>query len=118
MQRYMKAQSVASGGDGDLGSMNQAVLEINPKHPIVKELQSMVKNDKQSPDTKNYAMLMYDIASMTGGYEVSDTGAFATRVLSMMTSKSAKKNEETDVVEPDVEIEEDDDKPIEPEIVV
>lgn len=118
MQRYMKAQSVASGGDGDLGSMNQAVLEINPKHPIVKELQSMVKNDKQSPDTKNYAMLMYDIASMTGGYEVSDTGAFATRVLSMMTSKSAKKNEETDVVKPDVEIEEDDDKPIEPEIVV
>jgi len=118
MQRYMKAQSVASGGDGDLGSMNQAVLEINPKHPIVKELQSMVKNDKQSPDTKNYAMLMYDIASMTGGYEVSDTGAFATRVLSMMTSKSGKKNEETDVVEPDVEIEEDDDKPIEPEVVV
>lgn len=118
MQRYMKAQSVASGGDGDLGSMNQAVLEINPKHPIVKELQSMVKNDKQSPDTKNYAMLMYDIASMTGGYEVSDTGAFATRVLSMMTSKSAKTPQETDVVEPDVEIEEDDDKPIEPEVVV
>ena len=124
MQRYMKAQSVASGGDGNLDSMNQAVLEINPKHPIVQDLQMMVKTDKESEETKNFAMLVYDVASMTGGYEVSDTGAFASRVMNMMTSKAKQDVEESDevietaetVIET-AETVEDDDKPIEPEVI-
>ncbi len=92
MQRYMKAQSVASGGDGNLGSMNQAILEINPKHPIVQDLERMVRTKKDSEETKNYAMLMYDVASLTSGYEVSDAGSFASRVMSLMTTK-AKQDE-------------------------
>jgi HSP90 family molecular chaperone len=117
MQRYMKAQSVASGGDGSLGSMNQAVLEINPKHPIVQDLQKMVQNDKESEATKNFAMLMYDVASMTGGYEVSDTGAFASRVMSLMTSKAVDDVEASDEAAETVDDAEDNDKPIEPEVV-
>ncbi len=118
MQRYMKAQSVASGGGGNLDSMNQAVLEINPKHPIVQDLQNMVKADKENPDTKNFAMLIYDVASMTGGYEVSDAGAFAKRVMSLMTTKA--KQDVEDNVNQDAESKdkvEDDDKPIEPEVL-
>jgi len=96
MQKYMKAQSVAMGGDGEDdggmgamggmgGGMNQAVLEINPTHPIVKELQRKIEsNEKDSSSTRDYAMLMYDVASMTGGYEVSDMGDFAKRVIGMM----------------------------------
>jgi len=118
MQRYMKAQSVASGGDGNLGSMNQAVLEINPKHPIVQDLEKMVKTDKESIETKNFAMLMYDVASMTGGYEVTDAGAFAQRVMSLMTSKAKQDVSEAEVVAEPEEIEEDDeDKAIEPEVI-
>ena len=120
----MKAQSVASGGDGSLGSMNQAVLEINPKHPIVQDLQKMVQNDKESEATKNFAMLMYDVASMTGGYEVSDTGAFASRVMSLMTSKAVDdveaSNEAAETVDEAAETvdeAEDNDKPIEPEVI-
>lgn len=120
MQRYMKAQTVASGGDaGSLNAMNQAVLEINPKHPIVQDLEKMVKSDKDSAETKNFAMLMYDVASMTGGYEVSDTGAFAQRVMSLMTSKAKQDVSEDSKVEEKAQEEEssDDDKPIEPEVV-
>lgn len=120
MQRYMKAQTVASGGDaGSLNAMNQAVLEINPKHPIVQDLEKMVKSDKDSAETKNFAMLMYDVASMTGGYEVSDTGAFAQRVMSLMTSKATQDVAEDSKVEEKAPEEEssDDDKPIEPEVV-
>jgi heat shock protein beta len=120
MQRYMKAQTVASGGDaGSLNAMNQAVLEINPKHPIVQDLEKMVKSDKDSVETKNFAMLMYDVASMTGGYEVSDTGAFAQRVMSLMTSKATQDVAEDSKVEEKAPEEEssDDDKPIEPEVV-
>merc|ERR1712226_880717 len=40
MQRYMKAQAVAAGADdSQLGGMNQAVLEINPDHPIIHDIE-------------------------------------------------------------------------------
>jgi len=90
MQRYMKAQSVAMGS-GDvpgMNSMNQAVLEINPNHPIVQDLDRMVKADRDSEGAKTFAMLMYDVAGMTSGYEIEDTGDFAKRVMSLMATKS------------------------------
>jgi heat shock protein beta len=120
MQRYMKAQSVASGGTGNLGSMNQAVLEINPNHPIVIDLERMIQKDKDSPETKNFAMLMYDIASLTGGYEISDTGDFAKRVMSMMTTK-AKDDVANDEKEKPAEDEKEkpaEDKAVDPEVIV
>jgi HSP90 family molecular chaperone len=59
-------------------------MEINPNHPIVKDLERMVKNNKESNETEEYALLMYDVASMTSGYDVSDMGSFAKRVMNMM----------------------------------
>lgn len=128
MQRYMKAQSVASGGVGNLGAMNQAVLEINPKHPIVQDLEKMIQTDKEGDETRTFAMLMYDVASMTGGYEVADAGAFAKRVMSLMTTKAkddvaadsgddsvASTVATTDSVT--ISDADKDDKPIEPEVV-
>merc|ERR1712238_243007 len=117
MQRYMKAQSVASGGDGSMGSMNQAVLEINPKHPIVQDLVGMIKGNKESAKTQNFAMLMYDVASMTGGYEVSDTGSFAQRVMSLMSSMGSSQSGEVGV-EDSKEENSDEDEAIEPEVIL
>eukprot|EP00979_Chaetoceros_neogracilis_P012012 scaffold3074_cov280-Chaetoceros_neogracile.AAC.27 len=127
MQRYMKAQSVASGGaDGNLDSMNQAVLEINPKHSIVQDLQKMVNSDKDSEETRNFALLMYDVASMTGGYEVQDASAFAKRVMSMMSDKAGQGGSdgkvvaelETVVTEPETVVAEPETVVTEPETVV
>lgn len=88
MQRYMRAQAVASGADESaMGGMNKAVLEINPKHPIVLDLDRMVKADKESKELQDFALLMYDVASMTSGYEVGDMKSFATRVMKMMDSR-------------------------------
>ena len=84
MQRYMRAQSVASGGNGDIPGMNKAVLEINPNHPIVQDLDRRVKADKESKSLEDKALLMYDVASMTSGYDVSDMRSFAARVMKMM----------------------------------
>jgi molecular chaperone HtpG len=90
MQRYMKAQAVASGADGSAAAgMNQAVLEINPTHPIVQDLNIMIKGgDKDEVSTKNFANLMYDVASMTSGYDVPDMQDFAVRVMGLMTNKA------------------------------
>lgn len=124
MQRYMKAQSVASGGSGNLGSMNQAVLEINPNHPIVIDLDKMIRKDRDDAETKNFAMLIYDLASLTGGYEIADTGDFAKRVMAMMTSKAkddvAKDNDDVDasVTEEAGKSNDDGDKAVDPEVIV
>lgn len=67
--------------------MNRAIMEINPNHPIVKDLERMVKGNKESKETEEYALLMYDVASMTSGYDVSDMGSFAKRVMNMMAGK-------------------------------
>jgi len=92
MQRYMKAQNVASGGSdaGMMGSFNQAVLEVNPAHPIVQDLESMLASspEEESEEAKNFAILLYDVAALTSGYEIEDSGDFAKRILSMMTSKA------------------------------
>mmetsp|Transcript_36576 Transcript_36576/g.53709 ORF Transcript_36576/g.53709 Transcript_36576/m.53709 type:complete len:754 (+) Transcript_36576:88-2349(+) len=91
MQRYMKAQSVATGQADipGMNSMNQAILEINPSHPIVEQLDRMVKADQDSEETKNFAVLMYDVAAMTSGYEVEKPADFARRVLGLMKDKAS-----------------------------
>merc|ERR1712070_1198127 len=87
MQRYMRAQAVASGSElGGLDSMNKVCMEINPKHPIVKDLNVKVKGDKESAATKDFAMLLFDVAGLTSGYEIDDMSSFAKRVMGLMSS--------------------------------
>lgn len=121
MQRYMKAQAVAAGSEvGDLDNMNKVCMEINPTHPIVKELETMVKGDKESEATKDFAMLLFDVAGLTSGYEVNDMSSFAKRVMGMMYSGSAGVVSEAEVVS-EVVIEDkpddDEDEAVEAELV-
>jgi molecular chaperone HtpG len=85
MQKYMRAQSVASGG-GEMAGMNKAVLEVNPNHPIVQGLARMIESDRESVELEERALLMYDVAAMTSGYEVTDMKDFAKRVMSLMNN--------------------------------
>jgi len=93
MQRYMKAQNVASGGAdaGMMGSFNQAVLEVNPAHPVVRDLERMVQSgDKLDEDEpKNFATLLYDVAALRSGYEIEDAAGFSQRIMSLMTARSS-----------------------------
>jgi heat shock protein beta len=102
MQRYMKAQNVASGGSdtGMMGSFNQAVLEVNPSHPIVQDLDRMIRTGgEESDEAKNFAVLLYDVAALTSGYEIEDSGDFAQRILTLMTSKAGSDIQDAEKVE-------------------
>jgi molecular chaperone HtpG len=100
MQRYMRAQAVAAGSEvGDLDSMNKVVMEINPNHPVVKELDKMVKGDKESDATKDFAMLLFDVAGLTSGYEVNDMSSFAKRVMGLMSSESVAAVPDAEIVD-------------------
>merc|ERR1712187_792075 len=124
MQRYMKAQSVAAGSDPMSSTMvNKAILEINPNHPIVHDLKSMVIKKSNNNKTKNFSMLLYDVARITSGYEISDSGEFAKRVMSLMT-RDVNTFEEAQVVNDHdstyvkgKHVEETDGKAIKPEVI-
>jgi molecular chaperone HtpG len=100
MQRYMKAQAVASG-EGEMGgldSMNKVVMEINPKHPVIKDLDRMVRNDMEGKLTENFALLMYDVAGMQSGYDVADKSSFAKRVMGLMSVQAEDEVQDAEVV--------------------
>merc|ERR1719218_43935 len=85
MQRYMKAQAVASGQEDMLNAnMNQATMELNPDHPITKQLRTMVESSPDAEATKNFGTLIYDTAALAGGYSIDDPAEFASRVTALM----------------------------------
>lgn len=101
MQKYMKAQSVALGDSSmSMGNMNQAVLELNPDNPIVKDLQRMVEMEQD--EKENFGMLIYDVAAMTSGYEIEDTGDFAQRVMKLMNSKAVADGADDEVKDAEI----------------
>lgn len=107
MQRYMKAQTVASGQElGGLDSMNKVCMEINPNHPIVKDLTKMVKNDQAGKEAEDFAKLLFDVAGMTSGYDVEDMAGFATRVMGLMASGSVEETPDAVVESEDKGLEE------------
>merc|ERR1711865_245326 len=114
MQRYMKAQTVASGQElGGLDSMNKVCMEINPNHPIVKDLNRMVKAGEESED---FANLIFDVAGMTSGYDIEDMAGFSKRVMGLMSSQPVDAAPEAvvesvvDTVAPDAVVESVDDE--------
>lgn len=90
MERYMK--EVGAGGIND-PSMSSFVtkartLEINPKHPIIKDIRTRLEGAAGADDeaTKQTCMLVYELALLTGGYELDDSNAFARRVSSLVSA--------------------------------
>lgn len=99
MQRYMKAQAVGTGQDiGGLDSMNKVCMEINPNHPIIKDLDRMIKADKDGKETEDYAKLLFDVAGMTSGYDIDDMSSFAERVMGLMSAEAAGTVPDAEVV--------------------
>lgn len=62
-------------------------MEINADHPVVKSLRSSFESDPDSTSTKQTALLLYDIAALTGGYSIDDPNAFAQRVTGMLEDR-------------------------------
>jgi heat shock protein beta len=97
MQRYMRAQAVASGQEdmlGSMGQMNQATLEINPTHPIVLKLKNLFTSAPEAKPTKDFAYLLYEVAALASGYSIDDPAAFASRVSTLMASDAVAVAEE------------------------
>merc|ERR1712187_327142 len=88
MQRYMKSQTTSSASDSAfaIGSRNQAILEINPQHSVIKQLKNAMETAPESETTEDMVMMVYETAALIGGYSIEDPGEFAKRVTKLMES--------------------------------
>lgn len=59
-------------------------MELNPRHPLIRELLRRVEEDKEDAVAKNMAMLVYETATLRSGYQLGDTTSFAQRVETLL----------------------------------
>eukprot|EP01121_Diplochlamys_sp_Union-15-3_P016224 TRINITY_DN5482_c0_g2_i2.p1 TRINITY_DN5482_c0_g2~~TRINITY_DN5482_c0_g2_i2.p1 ORF type:complete len:693 (+),score=171.87 TRINITY_DN5482_c0_g2_i2:350-2428(+) len=65
-------------------STGQKILEINPYHPIIKNLLSRISNDDEDPRAEDAASVLYDAAVLNSGYALDEPTEFASRVHKML----------------------------------
>lgn len=104
MERIMKAQALSAGQDSFMAP--KKILEINPSHPIIKELLRRINGDAEDPIAKDIAELMFDTAALHSGFSLDDPSKFASRVHKMMSLGLNLDENEQEVVE-EVDVEED-----------
>ncbi|GIY65431.1 endoplasmin [Caerostris extrusa] len=79
-------------------------LEVNPRHPLMKELLKRVQSDKSDETAKNMANIMFETATLRSGFMLADTSNFAQRVevllrKSLGVPETAQVDEESDISE-------------------
>jgi len=86
MERIMKSQAYAKTGDpnNEFYASQKKILELNPRHPLIKELRSRVENDEKDDAATELAMVLFETATLRSGYGLRDTAAFSSRVEKMM----------------------------------
>ncbi|UJR16093.1 hypothetical protein I4U23_003005 [Adineta vaga] len=132
MERIARAQAYQkSGGDSTMNYyLNQKkTLEINPRHPLIKDLLRRIEDSKDDKVAIDLANVMFEAATLRSGYELKDTSGFADRIETMLrramgVSKEEQIDEEPmdeeeqqqqpNVPEDENVIDEDDEVPIEP----
>merc|ERR1712060_800024 len=87
-------------------------LEINPNHPVVVDLLSKIKADKEDKAAKDTAAVLFQTALIESGYEIADPSALVSRVYRLMSKELGVDPDaplkEVEVPEDDEEAEEED----------
>ena len=83
MERITRAQAYQKSG-GDSASNyyfgQKKILEINPGHPLIKELLRRVEANTNDQKARDLVELMFESATIRSGYELRDTAGFADRI--------------------------------------
>jgi len=65
----------------------RTILEINPRHPVIKKLLDLVEDleeDEESAVASDLAYIMFDIARVRSGYDLEDTSNFSAKIERLM----------------------------------
>ncbi|XP_012674248.2 endoplasmin [Clupea harengus] len=86
MERIMKAQAYQTGKDISTNyyASQKKTLEINPKHPLIKEMLKRVNTDAEDQTASDLAVVLFETATLRSGYQLADTKAYGERIERML----------------------------------
>merc|ERR1711931_444565 len=86
MERIMKAQAYKKTEDSmnSFYATQKKTLEINPRHPLIKELNHRVQKNKEETTTKDLANVLFETATLRSGFALQETSSFAERIERML----------------------------------
>merc|ERR1712187_277280 len=112
-EKIMKAQAFQNKDQISMMS-GRKTLEVNPNHPVVVDLLSKVKADKEDKAALDTAQVLFQTALIESGYEIADPSALVNRVYRLMSKGLGVDPDaplkEVEVPEEEEEAEEEDDK--------
>merc|ERR1712146_271598 len=114
-EKVMKAQSFQNKDQVSMMS-GRKTLEVNPNHPVIADLLSKVKGDKEDKAALDTAQVLFQTALIESGYEIADPSALVNRVYRLMSKElgvdpdAPLKEVEVPEGEEEEEAEEEDDK--------
>merc|ERR1712174_30266 len=85
-ERVMKAQAFQNKEQISMMS-GRKTLEINANHPVVIDLLSKIKADKEDKAAKDTAQVLFQTALIESGYEIADPSALVNRVYRLMSKE-------------------------------
>lgn len=99
MERLARSNAHAKSEDTmrDWYLNQKKTLELNPRHPLIKELLRRVEANKEDETAKNMALLMFETSTLRSGYQLEETSSFAARVESLLR-KTLGVSEEAKVI--------------------
>ncbi|KAG0589015.1 hypothetical protein M758_2G239300 [Ceratodon purpureus] len=106
MERIMQAQTLADPTKQSY-MRGKRILEVNPNHPIIKDLKEKVALSSEDDSAKQAAKLVFETALLESGFVLEDPKDFATRIYSVI---KANLNVSPDAVVEEDEVEEETEK--------
>ncbi|XP_078075780.1 endoplasmin [Mustelus asterias] len=110
MERIMKAQAYQTGKDISTNyySGQKKTFEVNPRHPLIKEILKRVKENEDDQTATDLAVVLFETATLRSGYLLPDTKAYGDRIermlrLSMNVDLDAQVDEYEEFAEEEVE---------------
>merc|ERR1712137_515469 len=85
-ERVMKAQAFQNKDQLSMMS-GRKTLEVNPNHPVIVDLLSRIKANKEDAAAKDTAHVLFQTALIESGYEIADPSALVNRVYSLMSKE-------------------------------
>merc|ERR1711877_44584 len=71
-----------------IGMMSgRKTLEVNANHPVIVDLLSKVKADKENATALDTAQVLFQTALIESGYEIADPSALVSRVYRLMSKE-------------------------------